>query len=60
MIDLPTHEEKGMKVYPSRLATMAPICIPTQLEKRQQAEMAVHLAATSVQWFASGLIHRTP
>ncbi|MEV0937644.1 hypothetical protein ACIBMX_10485 [Streptomyces phaeochromogenes] len=33
---------------------------PTRLETQQQAEMAVHLAATLVQWFAAGLVRRTP
>jgi hypothetical protein len=33
---------------------------PTQMETQQQAEMAVHLAAALVQWFAAGLVRRTP
>ncbi|WP_331718906.1 hypothetical protein OHU23_40595 (plasmid) [Streptomyces virginiae] len=32
----------------------------TRLETQQEAEMAVHLASTLVQWFAVGLIHRAP
>ncbi|MFF4362836.1 hypothetical protein ACFY1U_34500 [Streptomyces sp. NPDC001351] len=32
----------------------------TRLETQQEAEMAVHLATTLVQWFAAGLIHRVP
>jgi len=32
----------------------------TRLETQQEAEMAVHLATTLVQWFASGLVHRVP
>lgn len=33
---------------------------PTRLETQQEAEMAVHLAATLVQWLAAGLVHRAP
>jgi hypothetical protein len=33
---------------------------PTRFETRREAEMAVHLAATLVQWFAAGLVQRTP
>ncbi|NNN34420.1 hypothetical protein HLK59_29485 [Streptomyces sp. S3(2020)] len=33
---------------------------PTRLETQQEAEMAVHLAAILVQWFAAGLVSRTP
>lgn len=33
---------------------------PTRLETQQEAEMAVHLATTLLQWFAAGLIHRVP
>ncbi|KUN58453.1 hypothetical protein AQJ54_41775 [Streptomyces griseorubiginosus] len=33
---------------------------PTQMETQQQAEMAVHVAAALVQWFAAGLVRRTP
>ncbi|MEV7981822.1 hypothetical protein [Streptomyces sp. NPDC086519] len=33
---------------------------PTRHETQREAEMAVHLAATLVQWFAAGLIRRTP
>jgi hypothetical protein len=33
---------------------------PTRLETPQEAEMAVHLATTLVQWFASGAVHRVP
>lgn len=33
---------------------------PTRLETQREAEMAVHLAATLVQWFATGLVQRTP
>lgn len=33
---------------------------PTQLETQQQAEMAVHLAVTLVQWFTAGLVRRAP
>ncbi|MEU7596558.1 hypothetical protein AB0B79_26520 [Streptomyces sp. NPDC039022] len=33
---------------------------PTRLENQREAEMAVHLAATLVQWFTAGLVQRTP
>jgi hypothetical protein len=33
---------------------------PTRLETQPEAEMAVHLAVTLVQWFAAGLVHRKP
>lgn len=33
---------------------------PTRFETQREAEMAVHLAATLVQWFAAGLVQRTP
>jgi hypothetical protein len=33
---------------------------PTRLETPQEAEMAVHLATTLVQWFASGAVGRVP
>ncbi|MFG2933939.1 hypothetical protein [Streptomyces achromogenes] len=33
---------------------------PTRFETQREAEMAVHLAATLVQWFAPGLVQRTP
>lgn len=33
---------------------------PTPMETQEQAEMAVHLAAVLVQWFAAGLVHRRP
>ncbi|WP_327321131.1 hypothetical protein OG735_00380 [Streptomyces sp. NBC_01210] len=32
---------------------------PTRFETQREAEMAVHLAATLVQWFAAGLVQRT-
>lgn len=33
---------------------------PTRLENQREAEMAVHLAATLVQWFTVSLVQRTP
>jgi hypothetical protein len=33
---------------------------PTRLEKREEAEMAVQLAVTLVEWFASGKVRRRP
>ncbi|WP_327330492.1 hypothetical protein OG265_37135 (plasmid) [Streptomyces sp. NBC_01208] len=33
---------------------------PTRFETQREAEMAVHLAATLVQWLAAGLVQRTP
>ncbi|MEU9072104.1 hypothetical protein AB0D60_35120 [Streptomyces sp. NPDC048306] len=33
---------------------------PTRLENQREAEMAVHLAATLVQWFTASLVQRTP
>ncbi|UQT61207.1 hypothetical protein M4V62_42455 [Streptomyces durmitorensis] len=33
---------------------------PTRLENQRGAEMAVHLAATHVRWFTTGLVQRTP